>query len=95
MQAYLAHQGVYAQLQEAQVTFLAARQGNWFLQGVYDFKARALAVLAQVFPEPHAALLSGILLGVDSGLPSSLKEAFSATGTSHIITISGQNKPTQ
>jgi predicted membrane metal-binding protein len=34
--------------------------------------------------------LSGILLGVDAGLPVVVQEDFRATGTTHIIAISGQ-----
>ncbi len=88
---YLARLGVYAQVRQARVTFSAERQGNPFWQVLFDFKARALSVLTQIFPEPHAALLSGILLGVESGIPPDIKEAFSLTGTSHIVAISGFN----
>jgi competence protein ComEC len=88
---YLARSGVYSQLRQARVTFVAARQGNPIFQWLFDFKSHALAVLTQIFPEPHASLLSGILLGVDSGISPELKDAFSATGTSHIIAISGFN----
>jgi competence protein ComEC len=88
---YLARQGVYSQVRQARVTFVAARQGNPFWQVLFDFKTRALGVLTQIFPEPHAALLSGILLGVESGIPQDIKEAFSITGTSHIVAISGFN----
>ena len=51
-------------------------------------------MLARIFPEPHAALLTGILLGDNSGMSPELKDAFSATGTSHIIAIPGQMIPT-
>jgi predicted membrane metal-binding protein len=34
-------------------------------------------------------LLSGILLGVETGIPQNLYEQFNTTGTSHIIVISG------
>lgn len=88
---YLARQGVYSQMRQAQVVFVAARQGNPAWQLLFDFKARALNVLTRIFPEPHAALLSGILLGVESGIPADIKEAFSLTGTSHIVAISGFN----
>lgn len=88
---YLARQGVYSQVRQAQVAFVAARQGNPVWQMLFDFKARALDVLTQIFPEPHAALLSGILLGVESGIPADIKDAFSLTGTSHIVAISGFN----
>jgi competence protein ComEC len=88
---YLARQGVYSQLRQARVNFLEARQGNPVFQILFDFKTRALEILEQIFPEPHAALLQGILLGVESGIPPDLQQAFSATGTSHIVAISGFN----
>jgi predicted membrane metal-binding protein len=59
------------------------------------FKARAKTVIAQTLrvPEPQASLLTGILLGDDAatcrGIPKSVQDAFRATGTSHIIAISG------
>ncbi|MBF8281244.1 MAG: comEC [Anaerolineales bacterium] len=90
-QDYLARQGVYSQVRQARVTFLAERQGGLLWQALFDFKARALNVLTQMFPEPHASLLQGILLGIESGIPKDLKDAFSATGTSHIVAISGFN----
>jgi competence protein ComEC len=88
-QDYLAEEGIYAQLPQAQVTFLAAHRGNPVLEGLLDFKARAGFILGQIFPEPHAALLSSILLGVHTNLPPDVKDAFSATGTSHVIVVSG------
>jgi competence protein ComEC len=36
-------------------------------------------------------LLSGILLGIDAGLPQSVQDDFRRTGTTHIIAISGYN----
>src|SRR3989304_3882318 len=60
-------------------------------RALFDFKRRALDVFTQIFPEPHAALLQGIVLGYESGIPKELKDAFNATGTSHIVAISGFN----
>jgi competence protein ComEC len=88
---YLAGQGVHALLRGGRVAFLGAGEGQAFWRGVYALKARALAVLNMLFPEPQAALLAGILLGVESGIPYDLQAAFSATGTSHIVAISGFN----
>ena len=62
--------------------------GLW-AAALFEFKDRARAVLAQILFESHAALLTGILLGDDSGISPELNDAFSATGTSHIIAISG------
>ena len=71
---------------------------TWFRCRVFDagryvfrFKAQALVAIARIFPEPQSALLSGILLGVEGGIPESLEEDFRRTGTSHIVAISGFN----
>ena len=86
---YLARQGVYSLMSRPRVTVLARDQGFAPLAWLYSFKARAKSVIAQILPEPQASLLTGILLGDDSGIPKSVQDAFRATGTSHIIAISG------
>lgn len=47
--------------------------------------------LQALFPEPQASLLVGILLGSRTALPQDVTEAFSRSGTSHILAISGWN----
>jgi len=42
-------------------------------------------------PEPNAAFINGILLGTRQNIPDELKDAFSKTGTTHILAISGYN----
>lgn len=88
---YLARQSIYSLVRRAQVTLLAERQGNLFWHSLYACKRYARTTIAAILPEPQAALLTGILLGVDTGIPSDLMDAFAATGTSHIIAISGFN----
>ena len=63
----------------------------WWQRRLQAVRAASLAVIARDFPQPQAALLSGILLGVDSGLPRALQDDFRTTGTAHIIAISGFN----
>ncbi len=99
--AYLARQGVYSILRRAQAETISNSPrfaSNPLLnlqlaifKPLFAFKARALAAIAATFPEPQGSLLSGILLGVESGIPESLQEAFRKTGTSHIVAISGFN----
>ena len=88
---YLARQGVYSVIYRPQIDLLESGQGSLFWAALYDFKARAQATIAQILPEPYAALLTGILLGVETGIPRDLYERFNATGTSHVIVISGFN----
>lgn len=88
---YLARQSVYSLIRNARVTLLAERQASPILYALFAFKQRARATLAAILPEPQAALLTGILLGVETGIPRDLQDDFIATGTSHIIAISGFN----
>lgn len=88
---YLARFGVRSLMPSAQVAFVAANQGEPFWQALLSLKVQALAVTAQLFPEPQAALLQGIVLGVEANIPSDIKDEFSVTGTSHIVAISGFN----
>ncbi len=89
--AYLARSGVHSQLPAQHVTFLAERQAAPASQALFDFRARALSTVRRLFAPPHSELLAGILLGVDSGLPADVADAFAATSTSHLIAISGFN----
>lgn len=88
---YLARQGIHSLVRNAEVTLLAENQANLLLYALLTFKRRAQATIAVILPEPQAALLTGILLGVETGIPADLKDAFAATGTSHIVAISGFN----
>ncbi len=88
---YLARQGIHAYMPSAEATLLPFRGGNPILAAIYALKERSLAVNYRIFPDPEASLLAGILLGVDTGLPPDLQQAFKDTGTAHIIAISGFN----
>jgi competence protein ComEC len=56
---------------------------------LYAFRNHALETIYAILPDPSASLLAGILLGIDSGIPRDVTDAFSATNTAHIIAISG------
>lgn len=86
---YLARQGIHSLMSLPNVTVLAENAGSPLYQAIFAFKSRAQSTIAQLIPEPQAALLTGILLGNDNGLPPELEEAFRLTGMTHIIAISG------
>ncbi len=88
---YLARQGIHSLLPYPHITVLARDQGQPLLTFLYGIKRRTQGVIATMLPEPQAALLTGILLGSDEGIPRSLLDQFRATGTAHIIAISGFN----
>ncbi len=88
---YLARQGIYSVLWRPQITLVERGRGSPLRSALLAFKRRAQNVIALILHEPQAALLTGILLGIETGIPANLMEAFSATGTTHIIAISGFN----
>ena len=95
---YLAREDIHAYMSSAEATLLPFRGGNPLAEhpgrvvaAVYALKERSLAVIYRIFPDPEASLLAGILLGVDTGLPAELQQAYKDTGTAHIIAISGFN----
>ena len=89
---YLARQGIHSIVRVyGGVKILTRDQGNPFFAALYAFRDRALAAVYAILPDPAASLLAGVLLGVDSGIPRDVSDAFSATNTTHIIAISGFN----
>ena len=88
---YLARQNIHSIIRRAQITLLAENQANPILYHLFTFKRHAQSTIASILPEPQASLLSGILLGVETGIPADLMDDFSATGATHIIVISGFN----
>ncbi len=88
---YLARQGVYSLIQPTQTSLLSTNQGNPVWAALFAVKQYALDTVYSIFPDPEASLMAGILLGVEAGIPADVQEAFKATGTSHVIAISGFN----
>jgi competence protein ComEC len=88
---YLARFGILSMIRRPSIHRLESGQGNPFWIAMYAFKAGASRSINRILTEPYAALLNGILLGIETGIPTDLYEAFNLTGTSHIIVISGSN----
>ncbi|MEA3345581.1 MAG: DNA internalization-related competence protein ComEC/Rec2 [Chloroflexota bacterium] len=88
---YLARRGIYGLLRWPRIKLLRRGGGSPLYRALLSFKARAQSTIARILPEPEASLLTGILLGVEAGIPQDVEEAFAATSTTHIIAISGFN----
>jgi competence protein ComEC len=88
---YLAREGIHSLMQDPQIVVIRNGAGNPLLQRIYGFRARMLEIVQRLFPDPEASLLAGILLGIESGIAPKVRSAFDATGTTHIIAISGFN----
>jgi competence protein ComEC len=91
---YLARQGVYTIVPEGRAARLDGVGGRTLLRGLFAVKARALEVVYRLYPDPEASLLAGILLGVETGIPKPVQEAFKDTGTSWPLSGVGRRRST-
>jgi competence protein ComEC len=87
--SYLERQGIYSLIYYPGVDVLDRGQGSKPLQWIYSLRERLSASLARALPEPQGSLAQAILLGLRGNIPDSLYEAFSRTGTAHLLAISG------
>lgn len=89
---YLLRQGIHSLLRTNSVTRLPfGEQRNPFWDFLYRLRASLYKEVNSLFPQPEAALLNGILLGLESDIPADIQQAFKDTGTAHIVAISGFN----
>jgi competence protein ComEC len=88
---YLAKQGIYSVINYPRIEILDTGTGFKPLAWIYALRNRLSQSLSQALPEPQASLAQGILLGLRGNIPSSLNQAFSSTGTTHVLAISGIN----
>ncbi len=88
---FLAVRNIYSFARRPRITKLADPPPVSLWGAIFRLKHRAAETINRILPEPEASLLNGILLGIRGGIPQDLYEQFNATGTSHIIVISGSN----
>jgi competence protein ComEC len=88
---YLARRGIHGMIGWPKITLLSRGGGSPLYRALLSVKVRIQATITRILPEPEASLLTGILLGVESGIPERVKDAFSTSGTMHVVAISGFN----
>ncbi len=88
---YLARHGIYSVVNYPIIEVLGTGKGIKPLTWIYSLRNRLSESLARAMPEPQASLAQGILLGIRGNIPYSLNQAFSRTGTTHVLAISGIN----
>jgi competence protein ComEC len=89
--SYLARKAIFSLMEPGQVRELGRGGGNPALAGLLALRAQCQRILLRELPEPQSSLAVGILLGLQSSIPDDVSADFSATGTSHILVISGWN----
>ncbi len=70
---------------------VSATGGNPLLTFIYHLRNQLATLIEQALPQPEAALLIGIFLGLSTPSLNLLAFAFKVTGTTHLLVSSGSN----
>lgn len=88
--AALLRDGVRRRIEAGRAELTGARRGG--IAGTIDsIRDRSDAAIAAGLGAESAALLRGMVLGGDHGIPEPTVEAFRVAGLSHVLAVSGQN----
>ncbi|MBI2635769.1 ComEC/Rec2 family competence protein [Candidatus Peregrinibacteria bacterium] len=88
---YLSVKRIYSVMNNPTMDRAGLNRGNAVLRMIYRFRRSMEWQINELFPEPHASLLAGLLLGARGAMPEDLVLDFKTTGLTHIVAISGYN----
>ncbi len=88
---YLFRRGVDSIASYPKIRVLDHGRGDSLRSTLIDFRSSISGALSGVLPDPEATLATGILFGARSNIPRDLNDDMQATGTSHLVAVSGQN----
>ncbi len=87
--SYLAQQGIHSLVSYPRIELVASGKGPKPMSWIYSVRTHLAQNLSQALPEPQASVARALLLGLRANIPRSLQNAFSQTGTAHLLAISG------
>ena len=87
--AYLSRQGIGSVMSFPSVTIVDVGQGERLRSALFGVRRSLHASLGKSTPEPEASLGQALLLGMRDTIPDAVLDDFRATGTSHLLAISG------
>lgn len=95
---YLSRYDVYSVIYQAEIELIESKWGTSTLPigrqmfgRLFKFKNNFENKLGQIFAEPYASFMAGLILGSRRGISDDLIGDFNTTGLSHIVAISGYN----
>ncbi len=89
--SYLAVDGIYYEVDRADVEVVAEGEGSIVRSTLYAIKNYFLKNLGSVVPEPESSLAAGLIVGSRQSLGSEIQEEMRIAGLIHIVVLSGYN----
>jgi competence protein ComEC len=90
-QMYLAKDNIFRLCNRPQIVLIEKNRGNKIYSAILGIKNKFEEKLSAIFPDPEGAYLKGLLLGGSGRMTKNLSDAFSKTGTTHTVAVSGYN----
>ncbi|TAJ21989.1 MAG: ComEC/Rec2 family competence protein, partial [Dehalococcoidia bacterium] len=88
---YLRTRGIAATISYPQRVEVVGEGWPAWRLALRELRRRVVANIERALPEPASALASGILIGQHAALPPEVAADLRATGTTHLVVVSGQN----
>lgn len=91
--SYLSHSGVSATIFaiDRNIHPKSTVKGNMLVKAGLYLRGRIVRVIERSLPPQQAGLLNGMLIGYREGLSEEVQEAFSQSGLTHLMAVSGAN----
>jgi competence protein ComEC len=89
--SYLAKDGIHYEMFMPRIEILAHGEGNVIKEKLFAFKHAFIGNINTHIPQPHAALLAGLVVGAKQSLGKKLLDDFRTVGVIHIVVLSGYN----
>ncbi len=90
-QRYLALSNIGVILTADRIDVLTPRRTTSLTTALHDLRANLEERINRIYPEPHASLLAGLILGSRRGMPKHVEDEITAVGLTHIVAVSGYN----
>ncbi|HBP01491.1 MAG: internalization-related competence protein ComEC/Rec2 protein [Candidatus Moranbacteria bacterium GW2011_GWE1_49_15] len=88
---YLAKDDILYICDKAKIEKVGEGENNFLYSAILKIKNKLDQNIAVAIPQPEAALASGMLFGGSGAMSESVRDAFSRTGMTHIVAVSGYN----
>jgi competence protein ComEC len=88
---YLANQDIYFIINNASLDIISHYEGFSLKVLLYKFRNAFMKNISHIILPPQSDLAGGLILGVRGGFDNDIRNEFIATGTIHIIALSGYN----
>lgn len=88
---YLSKDDIYYTRSFAQVEVISSGHGNPVKSALFKLKRNFVEQAKEIFSEPYASLLTGLIVSGKESLPKDILEEFRRAGVIHIVILSGFN----